>query len=84
MKQIYLYILFLLFNSTNLLAFDYAQLNSSTEDNSHSKDTSPSKDISAFMVVDCLLPGQVRQLGSMRYIAARKAIKTSTSDCELR
>ncbi|SFC75352.1 caspase family protein [Pseudoalteromonas denitrificans] len=36
------------------------------------------------MVVDCLLPSQVRRLGSMTYAAARKAIKTSASECEIR
>jgi Caspase domain/Sel1 repeat len=38
-----------------------------------------------FLVVDCLLPGQVRQLGrQMTYLTARRAIKTSAGDCEIR
>lgn len=38
-----------------------------------------------FLVVDCLLPGQVRQLGTrMTYVAARRAIKTSARDCAIR
>jgi TPR repeat protein len=37
------------------------------------------------LTVDCLLPGQVRQLGmSMTYLAPRRAIKTSAGDCEVR
>ncbi len=40
--------------------------------------------IDRFMVVDCLLPSQVRRLGTMTYAAARKAIKTSTLECEKR
>ena len=40
--------------------------------------------VDQFMVVDCLLPSQVRRLGTMTYAAARKAIKTSTQDCEIR
>jgi len=37
------------------------------------------------LVVDCLLPGQVRQLGQIAsYIAARRAIKTTAVDCEIR
>ena len=37
------------------------------------------------MVVDCLLPGQVRQLGSrMTYLTPRRPIKTTASDCEIR
>lgn len=38
-----------------------------------------------FFVVDCLLPGQVRQLGGLtNYVTQRRPIKTSQSDCEIR
>lgn len=38
-----------------------------------------------FFVVDCLLPGQVRQIGqSFSYIAPRRAVKTTAFDCGLR
>lgn len=38
-----------------------------------------------FMIVDCLLPPQIRQLGaSVTYLAARRAVKTSARDCEIR
>jgi Caspase domain/Sel1 repeat len=41
--------------------------------------------IDKLMTVDCLLPGQVRQLGTqMSYITARRAIKTSAANCEVR
>ncbi len=37
------------------------------------------------MVVDCLLPGQVRKLGqNMSFLAPRRAVKTSAVDCEIR
>lgn len=37
------------------------------------------------MVVDCLLPGQVRKLGqAMTYLSARRPIKTTASSCEIR
>jgi hypothetical protein len=37
------------------------------------------------LVVDCLLPGQIRKLGQMMtYLSARRAIKTSARDCEIR
>ena len=37
------------------------------------------------LVVDCLLPGQLRKLGTIAtYVAARQAIKTSAQDCEIR
>lgn len=38
-----------------------------------------------FLIVDCLLPGQVRKLGSMTtYVTARRPIRTSAVDCEIR
>ncbi len=38
-----------------------------------------------FFVVDCLLPGQIRQLGqSFTYLAARRPVKTTAFDCGLR
>ena len=37
------------------------------------------------LVVDCLLPGQVRQLGSrLTYLTARRPIQTSAHDCQIR
>jgi predicted nucleic acid-binding Zn-ribbon protein len=37
------------------------------------------------LVVDCLLPGQIRKLGqAMVYLSARRPIKTTASDCEIR
>ncbi len=36
-------------------------------------------------VVDCLLPGQIRRLGSqMTYLTARRPVKTTAGDCEIR
>ena len=32
-------------------------------------------------VVDCLLPGQVRQLGSTNYLTQRRPIRTDAADC---
>lgn len=38
-----------------------------------------------FLVVDCLLPGQVRRLGAQAtFLTARRPIKTSARDCEIR
>ena len=37
------------------------------------------------MIVDCLLPGQVRKLGKVStYMSARRPIRTIQSDCEIR
>lgn len=42
-------------------------------------------DADKLLVVDCLLPPQVRKLGSsFSYAAARRPIKTSAADCEIR
>jgi TPR repeat protein len=35
-------------------------------------------------VVDCLLPGQVRQLGSTTYLTQRRPIRTDAKDCRTR
>ena len=41
--------------------------------------------VEGFMVVDCLLPGQVRQLGGqVTYVTVRRAVKTAARDCEIR
>src|ERR1044072_9750712 len=38
-----------------------------------------------FDVVDCLLPGQIRQLGSqVTYVTARRPIRTTAEDCAIR
>jgi hypothetical protein len=37
------------------------------------------------LIVDCLLPGQIRKLGSQFiYLSPRRPVKTSASDCEIR
>lgn len=35
-------------------------------------------------IVDCLLPGQVRQLGNSSYITPRRPVHTTASDCRIR
>lgn len=35
-------------------------------------------------IVDCLLPGQVRQLGNTSYLTARRPIRTTASECGIR
>lgn len=42
-------------------------------------------DPDSFMVVDCLLPGQLRKLGMIKtYLTARRAVRTTALDCEIR
>lgn len=40
--------------------------------------------IAGMHIVDCLLPGQVRSLGNQTYLTARRPIKTTASDCNIR
>ena len=43
------------------------------------------QDADALLIVDCLLPAQVRQLGTgISYLAPRRAIKTAASACAIR
>ena len=43
------------------------------------------EDADKLLIVDCLLPPQVRKLGSsFSYAAARRPVKTSAADCEIR
>ena len=45
----------------------------------------PRQSADALLIVDCLLPAQVRQLGtSITYLAPRRAIKTAASACSIR
>lgn len=42
-------------------------------------------DTNKLFVVDCLLPGQVRKLGSqLTYLSGRRPIRTTAADCEVR
>lgn len=41
-------------------------------------------EIADLYVVDCLLPGQVRQLGGTSYMTPRRPIITSAADCRIR
>ena len=40
--------------------------------------------IAKLHVVDCLLPGQVRQLGRRTFLSPRRPIKTTAAECEIR
>lgn len=53
----------------------------------HAQDTPPSGTLARadLEIVDCLLPGQVRQLGGrMTYLSARRPVRTTASDCRIR
>ena len=43
------------------------------------------KNAEDLMIVDCLLPGQIRKLGAMAtYMSARRPIRTTQADCQIR
>ena len=45
----------------------------------------PAAKVDKFLPVDCLLPGQIRRLGSrVTYVTRRRPIKTSAGHCEIR
>ena len=46
--------------------------------------TNPQERIAELQVVDCLLPGQMRMLGSRSYMTPRRPTRTTASDCRLR
>ena len=44
-----------------------------------------SRDVDKLMVVDCMLPGKIMRLGGgARYMSARRPVKTTGADCEIR
>ena len=56
----------------------------STPSSAPSKATEGQTSIADLYVVDCLLPGQVRQLGTRTYLTPRRPIKTTAADCRIR
>ncbi|MFU8816061.1 MAG: caspase family protein [Pseudomonadales bacterium] len=42
------------------------------------------QEVAALHVVDCLLPGQVRRLGTRTYLTPRRPIRTTAADCSVR
>jgi len=47
--------------------------------------TPQAQDVDKLMIVDCLLPGQQRKLGSqLSYMSQRRPVKVSASECEIR
>lgn len=54
-------------------------------DSSNASEGFSPKEADKLFVVDCLLPPQIRKLGSqMTYLSTRRPIKTTAGDCEIR
>lgn len=56
----------------------------STPPSSSTRPASETARIAELQIVDCLLPGQVRRLGSGSYLTPRRPINTTASDCRIR
>ena len=69
-----------------IFSFGCASTGENNDDISINKNADLTRDnIDNVFVVDCLLPGQVRSLGRQaNYLTARRPIKTSALDCEIR
>ncbi|TYP94267.1 MULTISPECIES: caspase family protein [Nitrosomonas] len=51
----------------------------------HTETEINAENVNKLQIIDCLLPGQLRQLGtSMTYLTARRPLRTSAADCEIR
>ena len=46
--------------------------------------TAADAEAAKFYIVDCLLPGQVRRVGSTTYMTPRRPIRTTAQDCAIR
>src|SRR5262245_53097050 len=54
-------------------------------DGRHSSAWAAVQNADQFLIVDCLLPGKIKQLGTqVTFVGARQAIRTSASDCAIR
>lgn len=56
----------------------------SEKPNSKSSVEAGANQVADLQIVDCLLPGQVRRLGSSSYMTARRPVSTTAADCQIR
>ncbi len=73
------------FNIACITFFCSILLSCATQNINSESSSNISKNADELFIVDCLLPGQIRKLGQLAtYLTARRAIKTSAGDCEIR
>jgi len=54
-------------------------------DGRHSSAWAATQNADDFLIVDCLLPGKIKQLGTqVTFVGQRQAVRTSASDCAIR
>lgn len=66
------------------LALSLTACNQSTQTKEEGNSKEGYEGVDDLYIVDCLLPGQVRNLGSTRFITARRPIRTTAVDCRIR
>jgi uncharacterized protein len=67
-----------------LLASAHATASSNSPTSSNDRAREGQVAVADLYVVDCALPGQVRQLGNRTYLTPRRPIHTTAADCRLR
>lgn len=77
--------IFFLKNQTIVLLTAFIVVSASLPVNQLQAKVKPTQDANQLLIVDCMLPGKIRQLGGgARYQTARRPVKTSGADCEIR
>jgi TPR repeat protein/uncharacterized caspase-like protein len=70
---------------TKSMIFGLASLLAACANGPSSNEGNEQQDADKLLIIDCLLPGQVRKLGSQfTYQTQRRPIKTTASECEIR
>ncbi len=73
------------FFGTLLLTLMFSGCASNSLDDFTDEAVITSDNVNKLQIVDCLLPGQIRQLGqSFTYVTTRRPVRTTAADCELR
>ena len=83
-NQASLYIIVLTLLCIGLLLVGCQSISSSTQPSLENIEAASAGSTDDFIVVDCMLPGQVRKLGKMVYQTPRRPIKATALECQIR
>ena len=81
-SSLYIFVLTLL--CVGLLFVGCQSISSSSQPSVENIEAASAGSTDDFIVVDCMLPGQVRKLGKMVYQTPRRPIKTTALECQIR
>jgi TPR repeat protein len=84
LNQSSFYIFVLLLLGMGLLLAGCQSISSSTQPSLEDIEAASAGSTDDFIVVDCMLPGQVRKLGKMVYQTPRRPIKATALECQIR